>query len=275
MVFNMWNLIMEEAPIRFDSFNHLPTYACWVDMVNSPFHALNYAHTGKLRWSMEDGAELELKAPVAWWTWPGTRFGYGAKPGEAGWDHRYVAFSGRWAADLRQLGWYPACGGQAFCPITSPQNFRRRLDSMLTQLDARNWGPAWQELLGLLLTVREERAQVLPPLPHAGVIREVMAAMRANPALEWSDATEARRCGLSLPHFRRLFKTAAGTSFWRFCLEERLAMAASLLRRTVRPVKEVAEQCGLPDLAHFSKTFRAHHGIPPAEYRSRMRLVVS
>lgn len=273
MTFHLWNLAMEQVAVRFQSFNHLPTYACWINMMDPTYHALNYAHSGRLRWVDGNGDSVELEGPVAWWTWPGMRFRYGVQPGEAGWDHRYVTFSGSWVEDLRRLAWFPPCDERAFCVITSPQSFRRRMDALLEHLDTRRWAPAWQELFGLLLTAREERAQELPPLPHVGPIREVIAAIRSDPSAGWHDAVEAKRCGLSISHFRRLFRAEAGASFWRFCLEERLALAASLLRRTVRPVKEVAERCGLPDLAHFSKTFRAHYGVPPAEYRRRMRLI--
>lgn len=38
-----------------------------------------------------------------------------------------------------------------------------------------------------------------------------------------------------------------------------------------RPVSAVAARWGLPSAAHFSRLFRAAHGVPPAEYR-RMAL---
>lgn len=63
--------------------------------------------------------------------------------------------------------------------------------------------------------------------------------------------------------FRRYFRCTPG-DFGRF---RRLEMAAQLLTRTVRPLAEVALQCGFADQSHFSKIFARCLGLPPGEYR--------
>lgn len=43
-------------------------------------------------------------------------------------------------------------------------------------------------------------------------------------------------------------------------------------RAVDRPVSAIAATWGLPDPAHFSRTFRAAYGITPTEYRSGVDL---
>jgi AraC family L-rhamnose operon transcriptional activator RhaR len=68
-------------------------------------------------------------------------------------------------------------------------------------------------------------------------------------------------------HLSRLFEEFTGTSPAAYIAHARLDRAASLLRSTDRPVKEIAQVVGFPDIHHFTRRFKRHWGRPPAEYR--------
>ncbi|HEY5892619.1 MAG TPA: AraC family transcriptional regulator [Chthoniobacterales bacterium] len=77
----------------------------------------------------------------------------------------------------------------------------------------------------------------------------------------------AEAAGLSRFHFSRLFTQQFGTSPAAWVLDLRLKEAARLLRSTSLPLKEIASQCGFPDVNYLGKAFRTRVGLPPAAYR--------
>ncbi|MBD3665462.1 GlxA family transcriptional regulator [Sulfitobacter aestuariivivens] len=68
---------------------------------------------------------------------------------------------------------------------------------------------------------------------------------------------------LSTRQLERLFARYLGTSPKRHYLHMRLEKARNLLRQTSLSVTDVCVACGFRSLSHFSKSYRAAHGIPP------------
>ncbi len=260
-----------DAPFQFLHFNHLPTCRAWIDKRFEGVYALNYAHGGRIHWSVNGEPLREFTAPVAWWTWPGQYFTYGWKD-EPGWDHRYVTLRGPWVEALLELGWFPSRAGTAISGITNPAVFCRKMDALLTALEGSREDDAWILLLELLKTLREEQSASPQGDVSAGRLRALLAEIREQPGAAWAEADAAQTCGFSAPHFRRLFRAEAGLPFWQFCRQERMALAASLLRRGELPIKEIAERCGIEDVYYFSRTFRQSFGLPPARFRAETRL---
>ncbi len=79
----------------------------------------------------------------------------------------------------------------------------------------------------------------------------------------------ARRCGLSEPHFRRLFTATLGRSPQTYWLDLRLQMAASLLRTSSRSVLEVSLAVGFETLSSFNRLFRRHFDCNPLAWRKQ------
>jgi AraC-like DNA-binding protein len=77
----------------------------------------------------------------------------------------------------------------------------------------------------------------------------------------------ARCCGLSEPHFRRLFTRTIGRSPRTYWNDLRLRMAASLLRSTGRSVLEISSDVGFETLSSFNRLFRTRFGKPPRSWR--------
>ncbi len=74
--------------------------------------------------------------------------------------------------------------------------------------------------------------------------------------------------GLSSYHFARRFREATGTTPHQFVIEQRLARAQELLRRSGRPLAEVATACGFADASHLIRVFKKHLGLTPGQYRA-------
>lgn len=73
--------------------------------------------------------------------------------------------------------------------------------------------------------------------------------------------------GLSEKYFGEYFKNITGLPPIRYLNEYRAERAAEQLKRTEKPVTEIALECGFNDLSYFIKTFRKHYGISPGNYR--------
>ncbi|MFX5668485.1 helix-turn-helix transcriptional regulator, partial [Acinetobacter baumannii] len=69
--------------------------------------------------------------------------------------------------------------------------------------------------------------------------------------------------------FSRSFKRLVGRSFTDYVNDLRIAEVQLLLRRTDRPVTEIAAACGFPTLSNVNAHFRRRLGMSPRDYRRR------
>lgn len=74
--------------------------------------------------------------------------------------------------------------------------------------------------------------------------------------------------GFSKFHFTRLFKSYAGTSFYRYLNIQRIELAETLLIDPELPVTQVALQSGFSNLTSFIRMFKLIRGCTPTEYRN-------
>ncbi|MHC8304309.1 helix-turn-helix domain-containing protein [Pseudomonas sp. PB3P13] len=77
----------------------------------------------------------------------------------------------------------------------------------------------------------------------------------------------AALCALSEYHFARMFRESFGLPPHQYVLARRLNRAQALLRRTCRPLGEIALACGFASASHFTHRFRQALGGTPREYR--------
>lgn len=77
----------------------------------------------------------------------------------------------------------------------------------------------------------------------------------------------AKRCGFSVDHFVRLFRSRLNQTPAQYVLERRLNRAAERLVFGNDSIDAIAEECGFPDRFYFTRMFRRRMGLPPAAYR--------
>lgn len=81
--------------------------------------------------------------------------------------------------------------------------------------------------------------------------------------------------GKAHPHVSRTMKAATGQTPVQYINTLRMEHAARALTGSNDTLATIADEIGLPNLSHFHKTFRAHYGVTPAQYRvDRQRNVV-
>ncbi len=100
-------------------------------------------------------------------------------------------------------------------------------------------------------------------------LQELQRWVAANPALDHSVASLARRMDLSARHFARLFRSEVGITPATWVEEARVGAARRLLEQGHEAPKQVAAHCGFADADTLRRAFSRHVGVTPAEYRKR------
>ncbi|MEW9555949.1 helix-turn-helix transcriptional regulator [Nonomuraea sp. NPDC050783] len=102
-------------------------------------------------------------------------------------------------------------------------------------------------------------------------VRRVLAIIAARPAAPHSVASLARAVALSPSRLAHLFAARTGDTPMRAVRRARLRHAAGLLEVTDLDVGQVAAASGFASPFHFSRAFRRAYGLPPRDYRARLR----
>lgn len=105
---------------------------------------------------------------------------------------------------------------------------------------------------------------------------ELAANARAYTRLHFTDPDlsiedVAAAVGTSRRQLQRCLQECGGVDFRTFLIRLRMELARQLLADTDLTVREVAARCAYKQAHQFAKTFRAHTGRSPREYRRRER----
>jgi AraC family transcriptional regulator len=112
---------------------------------------------------------------------------------------------------------------------------------------------------------RDHAARANPLRPT--VMRRIEAHVCVHLGDDIHLASLAELANMSVDHFLRSFRAAAGTTPHQYVLGLRLAKASSMLRDTVVPIATIAAQCGFQSASHFSVAFSDRFGTRPSHYR--------
>jgi AraC family L-rhamnose operon regulatory protein RhaS len=75
------------------------------------------------------------------------------------------------------------------------------------------------------------------------------------------------RFGINRTSLNARFRRQTGMSVMRYVAELRVGIAATLLRKTTMPIKELAFRLGFSDEGNFSRAFKRYKTLAPSEYR--------
>jgi AraC-like DNA-binding protein len=90
----------------------------------------------------------------------------------------------------------------------------------------------------------------------------------ADPGAPHTVESLAESVNMSRSGFAKHFQDAFFKSPMKLVNQVRLERAAKLLHVSALPVEQVAQRCGFSSRSHFSKAFKNHTGLSPAEFRS-------
>ncbi|PWE52881.1 AraC family transcriptional regulator [Metarhizobium album] len=127
----------------------------------------------------------------------------------------------------------------------------------------------FHEILPLVLAYLDADASV-PGSDRMQGVKAYIDAHLSDPDLDVS--TLAGLNGVTPRSIQKLFQQE-GTTFSRYLLERRLAMAQQMIGRSGedRPISAIAYEVGFGDLSYFNKAFRRQFGQAPSELRKGAR----
>lgn len=104
-------------------------------------------------------------------------------------------------------------------------------------------------------------------LPTRSLLSKVVSYIEEHLHLDLTvdDLTETFYCSRS--YLYRLLRDGTGHSFARYLKYRRIDRAKRLLELSDLPIKEVAEQVGIPGPPQFTRAFRELVGLSPSQYR--------
>ncbi|MBT2229921.1 helix-turn-helix domain-containing protein [Nonomuraea sp. NEAU-A123] len=102
-------------------------------------------------------------------------------------------------------------------------------------------------------------------------VHRALALIAAEPGAQHSVASLARAVALSPSRFAHLFTEETGHTPMRAVRRARIQHAARLLEVTDMDVGQVAAASGFVSPFHFSRAFSHEYGMPPRDFRSRLR----
>lgn len=172
------------------------------------------------------------------------------------------------------------------CALALPPESARRLLESLDRLQDALQGqdsPLWPcrarsyliELLFMLRLLRDEQAAspasgpqpLVPAAPARGDLSAALLILNCRYAEDWTLERLSRQCCSNRTSLNAYIRQRTGMTMRGYLSSLRMTMAANLLRDTELPVSEILSRVGYDSASHFSRAFRAHHGVSPADYR--------
>ncbi|MBQ8398282.1 MAG: helix-turn-helix domain-containing protein [Clostridia bacterium] len=95
--------------------------------------------------------------------------------------------------------------------------------------------------------------------------------IKANLRKPMTVAEIASACFCAPSTLAHLFSAATGRGVTEYILDERIALAASLLVGTSRSITDIAASCGFSSQKYFSEIFRRRRGMSPSAWRAANR----
>lgn len=102
-------------------------------------------------------------------------------------------------------------------------------------------------------------------------IRKAIGIMSRESAKPHDNQEIAKRVGMSLNNFYRLFLAETGTTPKQYLLNLKMEEARQILIHTDTSIDDAASITGFADRYHFSKVFKSFFSLPPAAYRDSFR----
>jgi AraC-like DNA-binding protein len=122
------------------------------------------------------------------------------------------------------------------------------------------------ELSNLAYRILTQLAESIAP-EYPLEIRSAIQFMKQNLTRQVALQEIADAAQLSVRHCNRLFGRYLGRSPMTYFVEQRMALAESLVTHSDLSVKRIADQLGFEDPFHFSLMFKKQFGASPKRYR--------
>jgi len=167
---------------------------------------------------------------------------------------------------------------RAIAGETIPDEFRFLSDAIFQARNRRKGKPLYLSLASarlqslLLRLGTRPNARAVAATPRSTLAVEAAKTYIDAHLCESLEVCQlALRSGLSPSYFAERFRERFRVTVDRYILQRRIEMARVALGSTMRSIKEIGADCGIPDPHYFNKQFRRITGESPSAFRSRER----
>ena len=122
-----------------------------------------------------------------------------------------------------------------------------------------------------LISLMAEKVKRIEPSPGSAKVGPALMAMNRDTGKRLSNEELAQLCGLSRFYFITLFKQVTGCTPQQYYTRQTIETAMDLLENTDDTIAQISALCGIEDCFYFSRMFKKHTGLSPADYRKNIR----
>ncbi|MBV7297381.1 AraC family transcriptional regulator [Enterovibrio paralichthyis] len=115
---------------------------------------------------------------------------------------------------------------------------------------------------------REQKSPFLDALNDKRISR-ALQLLHDNPQQSWTLESVASQIGMSRAAFASRFTSLVGLPMFGYLTNLRMQRAQELLRESLLPIYDIAEQVGYESERAFTLTFKKHTGTTPKRYRTQ------
>ena len=168
----------------------------------------------------------------------------------------------------------------AFIPLVIEavwsQHAELSLKKLTEELNLHEMTRRPKEALMAWLASLQPRLRACPAASSNAPIERVIASIRADCSLPYSQANLSRSLGLTPAYFCRLFHEKTGQHFSTFLTLTRMEKAQNILSTPgEHPLADVAASCGYPNKSYFCQVFKKYTGMTPGEYEASVRTLAA
>ncbi|MDD6692452.1 MAG: AraC family transcriptional regulator [Lachnospiraceae bacterium] len=106
---------------------------------------------------------------------------------------------------------------------------------------------------------------------HSPLVRRVLLEVDRDLSQDLSLKALAGALYVTPQYLSGLFRRETGQTLTEYVTGQRIRHALLLLSTTRMPVQQIAAYCGFPDAGYFTRIFKSRIGLPPEQYRKKLR----
>jgi AraC-like DNA-binding protein len=161
---------------------------------------------------------------------------------------------------------YPMNGELKGLAKTVARNMSDAAPATSAELTKLRWA-----VCGIVLEAARQLATVRSDVQDQTVERAI-EFMHAHVSTPCPIEQVAKRLGCSRAKLFDVFKESTGMTPYDYWLRLRIDHAQHMLLESIRPIADIALDCGFSTTQYFSLVFRKYAGMNPNEYRERFQL---
>jgi len=235
------------------------------------FHTLRFIFRGTFAIAGKEGGFRELENPSVIYRRAGYTRAIRAPEPETPIYVRHLGFSGSWVEDWIRFGWLPA---RLYAGENRQGEAAIRFHHQMIRAIQKGHGELLDEAkLQFMDWIYRSRKTLTRSfeLDHPeDRLRRLARSWKRNPPGEIDYHAVAASCQLSYSRFRDLFRQLFKTTPHEFVLQQRIALACTLIAERKLLFKAIAYRCGFERVETFNRNFQKVMGLSPTAYRARL-----